>query len=179
MEKPCAYCGGGLMLVRAGSKFCSQKCGVYYRRERDRHKRSVPAIPETLTSRRRWTRADGKRPIRTNGYAASSTKPYTWASHAEVSASTAGDGMGIMLGDGVGCYDLDHCLVDGRLTDVHRQIVDEISAPILFVEVSVSGRGIHVFTDEPASHSTQGPWGGHYTHSRFIRMTGEAFDLGR
>lgn len=139
----------------------------------------MPGIPEVLTSRRRWTRADGKRPIQTSGMAASSTKPYTWASHAEVAASTAGDGMGIMLGDGLACWDLDGALVDGKLTDEARTIVDAITVPILFVEVSVSGCGIHVFTDEHAGYSTQGDWGGHYTHSRFIRVTGVPFDLGR
>lgn len=122
-------------------------------------------------------RARGKRPVTTAGRAASSTDPATWGSYDDVAASSAGDGLGVMLGGGLACWDLDHCLADGELTAEARAIVDAIGAPILFVEVSVSGEGLHIFTAETESRSSQGAWGGHYTHSRFIRTTGERFGL--
>ncbi|WP_147433594.1 DNA primase [Galactobacter caseinivorans] len=128
-----------------------------------------------MTSLDRWVRADGKRPVTVAGRAASSTNRRTWSSHAAVCESTAGDGMGVMLGGGLGCYDLDGCLIDGHLTDEARRIIDTITAPILFTEVSVSGRGLHIFTAEPESKAAQGAWGGHYSFGRFIRTTGIRF----
>lgn len=170
MDKRCDWCGGGMLLVRRGARFCSTRCRVASHR-------AGPTFPDAMTSEARWVRADGKRPITVAGRAASSTDQSTWSSFADVSASKAGDGMGVMLGGGLACWDLDGALVDGTLTNRHREIVDAIAVPVLFVEVSVSGRGIHIFTAEPESRSHQGAWGGHYSHSRFIRTTGIRFDL--
>lgn len=168
MDKGCEQCGVSLRLMRAGARFCSTRCRVASHRCKQ-------AFPEAMTSSTRWVRADGKRPITTTGRAASSTNPATWSSHREVLESTAGDGMGIMLGGGLGCWDLDHCLVGGSLTPAGRELLDSITAPIVFTEVSVSGAGLHVFTIEPESKASQGPWGGHYSSGRFIRTTGIRF----
>ncbi|MGO1319919.1 MAG: hypothetical protein ACTII7_07730 [Galactobacter sp.] len=174
--RTCGNCGCALGLARADARYCSTRCRVAGNRARRKAEAVVPAqMPESMTGRRRWCRADGKRPITTSGSPASSTKPYTWVSHAEVVASSAGDGMGIMLGDGIGCLDLDHCLIDGRLTPAAAEVLDALAAPILFMEVSMSGTGVHVFTAEPEAPGIEREWGGHYSRARFIRTTGKAF----
>lgn len=109
----------------------------------------------------------GKRPIQTSGRAASTTDPATWASFAEVSKSTSGDGFGIMLGGGLGCYDLDHVTDD----EAHAFLAT-IPEPVVYVERSVSGHGIHVFVEAPEGRGTRRPGVERYTRARFIRMTG-------
>lgn len=126
-----------------------------------------------MTVRSRWTRADGKRPIQPTGRAASSTDPRTWSLFAEVQAG-AGDGFGIMLGDGLGCYDLDD------VSDLEaRDFIDSVSEPIVFAERSMSGRGVHVFIEASAAPGRKTIVGGisveRYTQERFIRVTGSAF----
>ncbi len=119
---------------------------------------------------RRWVRADGKRPITTTGRPASSTNPRTWSTYDEVRTSTAGDGFGVMLGDGLGCYDLDH------VTDTQaREFAATIPEPILFAERSMSGGGVHVFVQAPEAPGRRAVQLGvsieKYTRARFIRTT--------
>lgn len=161
----CAYCGGGLALVRRGARFCSPKCRVYFHRNCDR-------IPSRLTERDTWVRADGKRPITTSGAPASSTDATTWTSFRAVRAAAAGDGFGIMLGDGVGCYDLDH------VTDADaREFLAGVPEPVLYVERSMSGDGVHVFVEAPESKGWRRGNIERYTRARFIRMTGKTLAL--
>lgn len=153
--------------VRAGARFCATRCRVAWHRAGGR-------FPEVMTSRRSWVRADAKRPIRIDGSPASSTAPGSWSSFDEVKASVAGDGFGFMLGDGVGCYDLDD-VSDGEARDLARLIPERV----LFVERSVSGRGVHVFTvmeRGPGSSKWAGRHG-RYPAGRFIRVTGIRFAL--
>lgn len=124
-------------------------------------------IPKQLTSLDRWVRADGKRPIRTDGQPASCTDPATWASFAAVKRG-AGDGFGIMLGDGLACWDFDH--VSG---DLMRECFDSVSEPI-YSEISQSGKGLHVFVYSTAP-SFRRDGVEFYSHSRFIRMTCRRF----
>lgn len=124
----------------------------------------------------RWVRADGKRPITVTGRAASSTDPSTWSTFAEVLASRAGDGFGVMLGGGyLACHDLDHALKDGELKSWARDVIDGIAERVLFTEVSMSGEGLHVFVDAPEGPGWKRPVGdgGHefYSRGRFIRVT--------
>ncbi len=125
-----------------------------------------------MTSQRRWVRADGKRPITVTGSSASSTDPETWASFSDVCASKAGDGFGFMLGDGIGCYDLDH-VSDGDL----RDFVAGTSEPIVFIERSVSGQGFHVFIEAPEVKGWKRGSVERYTRERFIRVTGNRIVL--
>lgn len=92
-----------------------------------------------------------------------------------------GDGFGVMLGGGLGCHDLDHALKDGKLKPWARDVLDSITEPVLFVEVSMSGEGLHVFVE-----ATEGPGrkcpvgdGGHefYSRGRFIRTTLRKFNM--
>ncbi|TYR16742.1 DNA primase [Corynebacterium urealyticum] len=131
-------------------------------------------MPDALTARRAWVRADGKRPITASGAPASSTDASTWADYAEVQ-SGAGDGFGVMLGGGLGCYDLDGCLVDGQLVPWAEAVLDGIAEPIVYVEVSMSGSGVHVFVEAEESPGYRRGGVERYTRGRFIRMTGKTF----
>jgi len=87
-----------------------------------------------------------------------------------------GDGLGIMLGAGLGCIDLDD-VSDARA----REYIANIPERVIFIERSVSGRGVHVFIDAPEGPGSRRilPDGLHverYTRARFIRVTGERFN---
>lgn len=120
-------------------------------------------------------RADGKRPVQPCGRPASSTDSGTWSSFAEV-RSGAGDGFGIILGGGLGCYDLDD-VTDEQV----REFVATVSEPIVFVERSVSGKGAHVFIESPPGWGWQREIDGvhveRYSQARFIRVTGVRFEV--
>lgn len=128
-----------------------------------------------MTGEARWVRADGKRPIRVDGRPASSTNASTWASFDEVRAG-AGDGFGVMLGGGLACWDLDGCFTDGVLSERAREILADVSP--IWVERSVSGRGLHVFVEAPEGPGRREGGGVEfYSRSRFILVTGDRFDL--
>lgn len=123
-----------------------------------------------MTAGRRWVCADGKRPVQVDGSPASSTDPSTWATFTEVKSKP----HGIMLGDGLGCYDLDH------VTDAEaRSFIATITEPIVYVERSKSGEGIHVFIEAPEAPGWKRTIDGisveRYTRARFIRVTGSRF----
>ncbi|WP_396818878.1 hypothetical protein [Microbacterium sp. p3-SID131] len=106
------------------------------------------------------------------GRSASSTDPATWSSFDAVRRSTAGDGFGFMLGGGIGCYDLDH------VSDADaRTIVRDIPEPIIFIERSLSGEGVHVFVEAPEERGWKRGNVERYTRERFIRMTGKRIEL--
>lgn len=164
----CERCGEYVVVEPIGQKprFCSTRCRVAAHRAA---KKSL--FPVSMTERAAWVRADGKRPVQPDGTAASSTNPETWRSFAGVK-SGAGDGFGIMLGNGLGCYDLDD------MSDVEaREFIDEIPEPIVFAERSVSGRGVHVFVEAAESAGTKRGKVERYTRARFIRVTGKVFKL--
>lgn len=150
--------------------YCSNRC-----RQQASRWRSRTPIPESMTDLRRWARADGKKPLRLDGRNASSTAPTTWATYPEVMASRTGDGFGIMMGDGLAAYDFDHCFTaTGKLSaDVAAHVAD-IADPVLFMEVSRSGNGLHVFVKSTARSFRRGGVE-FYSHARFIRMTGCPF----
>ena len=172
----CSVCGREFAWSGRGRRpvTCGQRC-------RKRRSRAV-SVPGGLSDGR-WTRADGKRPVAVTGRAASSTDSSTWSTFAEVQASSAGDGFGVMLGGGLGCHDLDHALKGGELKPWAREVLDGITEPVLFVEVSVSGEGLHVFVEAPEGpgRKLQVGDGGHefYNQGRFIRATLKKFDISR
>ena len=79
-----------------------------------------------------------------------------------------------MLGGGLGCYDLDHVSDDEA-----RELIERISEPIVYVERSLSGEGVHVFVMAVESPGTKKWQGRHerYTRARFIRITGQEVQL--
>ena len=156
-------------------RFCSGRCRVRA------HRAGGPSALKARTVGR-WVRAAGKRPLQVSGRWASSTNPGTWSSFDDVQVGP-GDGFGVMLGGGVGVYDLDSCFTEGgELSDWARGVLVGITEPVLFVERSVSGRGLHVFieAEEGPGSRVSVPGGGgveRYSKSRFIRTTLEAFTL--
>lgn len=156
-------------------KFCSNACKQKAWRARQP---KVKRLPREVRHRRVWTRAEGKRPFMCDGRPASTTNPGTWSTFRSVGEGY-GDGFGMMLGGGVACHDLDHCIADGCVEawalDVVRGIPDE---DVLFIERSVSGGGLHVFVRSPE----RGGWrrGRHefYSEKRFIRVTGDLVTKG-
>lgn len=176
----CEQCNGDLpKAIRAGRsrRFCTSRC----RQAAYRLRKSVSS--SSGLSEGRWVRADGKRPITVTGRAASSTDPDTWSTFAEVLDSTAGDGFGVMLGGGhLACHDLDHALDGGVLKPWAREVLDGITEPVLFTEVSMSGEGLHVFVDAPEGPGSKRSVGdgGHefYSRGRFIRTTLNKWNCG-
>lgn len=136
-------------------------------------------MPAELVERRRWVRRDAdKVPLQPNGRRASSTQPYTWSTYQRAArAADVGVGLGYVLaaGDGVVCLDLDHCLDEGRLAPWARAILERCGST--FVEISPSGRGLHVFGRGPAvvGRKVRGADGlavEVYSQGRYIAVTG-------
>lgn len=166
----CVECGDRVPLPARGKtgKYCSGAC-----RQRAYRRRRAAGVPSWLKGRERWTRADHKRPITPGGLSASSTNPDTWGSYADCQAG-AGDGYGVMLGDGLGCIDLDGCLDGGRLSAVAESVL--AANPGAYVEVSMSGRGLHVFGQRAEVPGRRVPGVEVYSRGRFIRVTGNVWD---
>lgn len=165
--RKCERCGEKLdMLARSHARFCSSRCRTAAHR--------AGRLPAAMTSRDRWVRRHGKRPIQTNGRAASSTNPATWTTHRAAAAATRGDGLGFVLGDGIGCIDLDHAVEDGVVLPWAQEILDR--CPPTFTEVSMSGTGLHVFglLPEAAGRGQRGGDGVEfYSWGRYIAVTGD------
>lgn len=164
--RTCGYCGAGLMLARADAKYCSAKCRVYASRQK---------FPAVMTDRKRWVRRTAsKRPVTISGRPASSTDPATWSTYREAARSDAGVGLGFVLGDGIGCIDLDHCFEGGRLAGWALEIVESTDA--FFTEVSQSGDGVHLFVfaeEGPGRKVRDGRNVETYSWGRYIAVTGE------
>lgn len=160
-----------MALYREDAKTCSPAC-----RKRVSRK---PALPKEMTSRARWMRREkSKRPVTLDRKPASSTNPETWCSFKAAEASKVGAGLGFVLGDGIGCIDLDHCFIDGELADWARLIVDR--CPPTFMEVSQSGDGLHIFGLLPEGPGRNIRRDGtnveFYSVGRYIAVTGNRFD---
>ncbi|MFP7697128.1 hypothetical protein [Trueperella sp. LYQ143] len=83
-----------------------------------------------------------KRPYQLDGCPASTRDPGTWTSYEQVRHLPR---KGWVLGEGIGCIDLDHCFVDGRLASWAGEVLDEVRACAVLVEYSPSGDGLHIF----------------------------------
>lgn len=165
MEIECESCGR--RFKRRGERgrvprFCGQTCRK--RASRQPWKKLVEV------SEGRWVRADGKRPIMRDGSPASSTDPATWTSFKNVRGG-AGDGFGVMLGGGLACYDFDGCFDGGVLKPEIRSFIQSIPERVIFSEVSVSGRGLHVFVTAPEGRGSRRGGVEFYSRARFIRTT--------
>jgi len=119
-----------------------------------------------------------KVPIRVDGGNASSTDASSWSSYDRAMGSEVGDGPGFVLnGDGVVCLDVDDCIVDGIFTPTATYIRDLFRGTA--IEVSVSGRGLHVWGF--ASCMTQFPMlNGKrlevYSDKRYLTVSGKWLD---
>lgn len=135
-----------------------------------------------MTAAERWVRRSAtKVPLTVTGAAASSTNPDTWSSYAAATASSAGVGLGFMLGDGFACIDLDHCLIDGVPSEAAAKFLEQF--PGSHVEISPSGDGLHIWgtSDErPGTVLTQddGLRVERYSTGRYITVTGRIYQRG-
>ncbi|GAB3292959.1 DNA primase [Pseudoclavibacter terrae] len=144
-SRRCEVCGERINLSRVDARTCGPRC-------RKRLSRRAP-FPGVMLAEDRWIRWEltprggklTKLPLRLDGSLASSTDPASWSSYRDATASTAGDGLGFVLGAGIGCVDLDDCLADGMLADWALAELDGRRADALLVEVSQSGKGLHIF----------------------------------
>lgn len=157
-----------MVTVRVDATFCTQKCGVYYRRKAN-------SLPDLMRKSTRFVRFNAKKvPFTVAGKPASTTNPATWSTFDEARKSHIGKGIGYVLGDGVGCIDLDHCISDGVVADWAQKLLD--ANPGTFTEVSISGDGLHIFglLEEAPGHVMKD--GGRsvevYSQGRYIALTG-------
>lgn len=170
-SRVCAGCGEPINLLRADAIACSARCRKRISRR--------PSIPAEFTSRARWVRRSAlKRPLTVSGKAASSTDSRTWATYSEALVSKVGVGLGFVLGDGIGCYDLDHCLTGGVPDSWVLEFIASIPERVIFAEVSQGGDGVHLFVEAqegPGRKIRDGRNIERYTAGRYIAMTGKSF----
>jgi primase-polymerase (primpol)-like protein len=168
----CQQCGEKLDIQRSRrpALYCSGRCRTAACRARK------VRIPKELRTRPRWVRwTTGKRPIQADGSPASTGVPATWAPHARVREHSQ---IGFVLGEGIGCIDLDHCLTStGELTTVAEQFLERM--PSTWIEVSPSGHGLHIWGYLPEAVGTRRVVDGlhieTYSRGRYITITGKRF----
>ncbi|GEL19348.1 bifunctional DNA primase/polymerase [Pseudonocardia asaccharolytica] len=158
------------MLAHSRARFCSSRCRTAAHRA---------GVPGELRRRPRWVRWTGrKRPQTVDGRIASSTDPETWATYQAARRSTAGVGLGFVLnGDGIVCLDLDGCLADG-VPNAATQLLLELAGRT-YVEISPSGRGLHVWGRGELAAGRCTTFRGQpvelYGSGRYITVTGVRF----
>lgn len=176
MVSGCGRCGAKLDIQRSRRPaiYCSAAC-----RQAAYRARKVPAA---VRDRDRWVswkqvRRGGrptKMPIQVTGKPASSTDPATWTSYASVKPLQR---KGFALGDGIGCIDLDHCLVDGRPTKAAAAFLAKL--PPTWIEISPSGDGLHIWGHLPEGPGSKRTVAGLsievYSSGRYITVTGLPF----
>ncbi|NEW49347.1 DNA primase [Nocardia cyriacigeorgica] len=178
MSPTCLRCGARLdpTASKRPAKYCSGACRTAACRARK------PQVPAQLRERDRWVswrlvRRAGrttKMPVQLTGDAASSTDPSTWSSWKSVSALQR---RGFVVGEGIGCIDLDHCLVDGVPTAAAAAFLAQL--PATYIEVSPSGDGLHVWGLMPEVRGRCRMVGElsveTYSRERYITVTGKPF----
>lgn len=168
--KNCLVCGVSMATARVDARTCSPRC---------RKSLSRVSLPARLTSLDRWVRwSSSKVPLTVDGRAASSTNPATWTDYRSARASRAGVGIGFVLaGEGIGCYDLDHCFRNGRITAAAKQFMDSVRS--FYVEVSPSGDGLHLWVEAEAAPGWKRTLNGvsveFYTQGRYMTVTGNRY----
>lgn len=158
---------------RRHAKYCSTRCRVAAHRKQGL---------QPLKQHARWVNHDQrKRPINPNtGHMAKSNDYTTWGTYTQ--AQQTGKPLGYMLGDGIGCIDLDHCIqADGTLTKGAQLLVAEY--PENYIEVSPSGTGLHIWGTAAERKGFRTVWKGQavefYSRSRYITVTGKVWQAGR
>lgn len=175
----CKQCGGDTDILGAHRipSYCSNACRQKAYRQRN-------TIPSELRKRDRWVTWEPrwspsgltKVPLMLNGRFASSTNPTTWTSYAAVRQLPR---KGFVLGSGIGCIDLDHCLVKGMPSLACRAMLDRL--PGTYIEVSPSGDGLHIWGLLPEGPGRRyvaddGLSIERYSVGRYMTVTGRTFE---
>lgn len=175
----CHHCSTTISsMARADARYCSGRCRVAAHRAGKRG--GLQQLPVELRSRDRWVRRTQRKvPVTCSGASASSTDPDTWSSFDEAINSTAGVGLGFVLnGDGIVCLDLDHCFVDGQLTDAAAALV--AACADTYIERSPSGDGLHIWGRADLPYRGRKIDGIEvYGDARYLTITGDAFGPSR
>lgn len=174
MKRTCEWCGTSITTARADARYCSSKHRIYAHR-------SNP-LPAGMTSRQRWIRRTANKvPLTIHGTAASSTNPNTWATYTQATQSIAGIGLGYVLGDGIGCIDLDHCIINGQPTEPASTFLSQYGDN--YIEISPSGDGLHIFGTAPEAPGTKRNIDGlsieRYSVGRYITVTRNIYQRGQ
>jgi AAA domain len=85
-----------------------------------------------------------KVPYQLSGAHASSTDPATWSMFSEAQAAVGSfTGVGVVMGHGLGCVDLDHCVdpSTGKIMPWARELIIGLDS---YSEFSPSGTGVHI-----------------------------------
>ena len=103
-----------------------------------------------------------------------------WVSFDEARRSKVGTGFGIVLGDGLGCIDLDEALdATGQIKPWAQEVVTGYADDSILTEVSVSGRGLHIFlpmSEGPGKRIRDGERNIEiYSRDRYIAVTGRSW----
>jgi primase-polymerase (primpol)-like protein len=134
------------------------------------------ALPLELVTLDRWVRHADKRPLSVTGSPASSTDARTWSSYAEALSSSVGDGLGFVLGGGIACIDIDDCMVDGTPDSRAAALLRRFSSA--YVEVSPSGRGLHIWGLAPERRGRRFDTYEVYSAGRYVTITGNVYRHG-
>ncbi len=184
--RACEWCDAPMRLAREGARFCSPNHRLRAHRAAKRNDSMRVAVPVEMAARERWMRWElvrrgdrfTKRPVAVDGSSGSSTNAAKWASLDAACASSLGVGVGFALGDGIGCIDLDHAIVDGVVAEWALEILAR--TPGTYVEVSQSGEGLHIFGWLPEGGGRNIRDGVRcvefYSAGRYIAVTGNRFD---
>ena len=181
----CEQCGGKVAVPeRQGrpARFCSNAC----RQRAYRARRS--GVPACMRERVRWVRwveraRRGKMtkvPLDLAGRDLDVRDSRRWVSFDEARRSKVGTGFGIVLGDGLGCIDLDEALdATGQIKPWAQEVVTGYADDSILTEVSVSGRGLHIFlpmSEGPGKRIRDGERNIEiYSRDRYIAVTGRSW----
>jgi primase-polymerase (primpol)-like protein len=177
MSRSCINCASPINTLRSHAKFCSPACRVSHHRVERRSK----VLPAEMVTATRWVRHDSrKRPLSAvDGRMADWQLPSSWTTYEGAKRSPHGVGIGFVLGAGIGCWDLDHCITDGVLDSWAAEVIAGIEAP-LWVERSMSGDGVHIFVrseEAPAVKIRDGRNIEFYAQGRYIAVTEDRLEV--
>ncbi len=144
-------------------------------------------IPEELRKLAQWVvfrlepNEDGKptkRPYqpKSTRNLASSTNRATWGTYEQAleaierDSSLSGVGFVFTLADPYAGIDLDHCIVDGKITKAAQTIIDQMRS---YSEYSPSGDGVHIIVKATVPKGRKNTKLEMYSSGRYFTMTGK------
>lgn len=149
-------------------------------------------IPAELQARRNWVlwryelKPNGtwtKVPYQPDGKPAKTNAPRTWLTFDQAKAEYlrradiwAGIGYVFSKDDPYCGADFDHCLADGQPSSWAAAHLAALRASGAYIEISVSGTGVHAITRATVGKGIKRPLGEVYDRGRFFTISGRALD---